>query len=73
MTILHTKFLVHWTGKDFHKPLTNPLDDRIRKHYVDRLADVLRNGFLMQILTRIKEKCLREHIKSLLLCNGKGK
>ncbi|MBW2739517.1 MAG: hypothetical protein JRE64_11865 [Deltaproteobacteria bacterium] len=48
MTILHTKFLVHWTGKDFHKPLTNPLDDRIRKHYVDRLADVLRNGFLMQ-------------------------
>lgn len=48
MTILHTKFLVHWTGKDFHIPLTNPLDDRIRKHYVDRLADILQNGFWMQ-------------------------
>ena len=46
--ILHTEFLVHWTGKDFHLPPTNPIDDRIRRHYIARLADVLRNGFLMQ-------------------------
>lgn len=48
MTALHTKFLVHWTGRDFHVPPTNPLDDRIREHYVARLADRLENGLLMQ-------------------------
>jgi hypothetical protein len=56
MTMLHTKFLVHWTGKTFHAPPTNPLDDKIRKHYVTRLADVLRNGFLMQKNTQESER-----------------
>ena len=58
MTILHTKFLVHWTGKDFHAPSTNPLDDMIRKHYVNRLADILKNGFFMQ---RSEEESERVH------------
>ena len=47
MTILHTDFLVHWTGKDFHVPI-NPLDDNIRKKYVSRLIDILKHGLLMQ-------------------------
>ena len=56
MTILHTKFLVHWTGKDFHAPPTNPLDDKIRKHYVARLADILKNGFFMRRNTEESER-----------------
>ncbi len=56
MTILHTEFLVHWTGKDFHMFPTNPLDNRIRKHYVTRLSDILKNGFLMQKNTEESER-----------------
>ena len=44
MTILHTKFLVHWTGKNFHCPI-NALDDNIRQKYVDRLIDILKMVF----------------------------
>lgn len=47
MSIIHSKFLVHWTGKDFHTP-KDVLDDNIRHKYIDRLADTLRNGFFMQ-------------------------
>ena len=47
MAILHTKFLVHWTGRDFHCPIET-LDDNIRQKYVDRLTNTLTNGFLMQ-------------------------
>ncbi|MGD9015610.1 MAG: abortive infection system antitoxin AbiGi family protein [Candidatus Omnitrophota bacterium] len=47
MAVLHTKFLVHWTGKDFHRP-TDALDDNVRQQYVDRLIDILRDGFFMQ-------------------------
>lgn len=47
MTILHTKFLVNWTGTDFHSPIS-ALDDNIRQKYIDRLTDILTNGFLMR-------------------------
>ncbi|HBM15023.1 MAG TPA: hypothetical protein DD381_01525 [Lentisphaeria bacterium] len=46
MSILHTKFLVHWTGKDFHIDRNN-LTDQDRKKYVDRLKDILDHGFYM--------------------------
>lgn len=49
MSILHTKFLVHWTGKDFHIPLTKELDNSLRDEYVKRLIDTLENGFFMQL------------------------
>lgn len=57
MTTLHTKFLVNWTGKDFHSPIA-ALDDNIRNKYVDRLTDILENGFLMQ---KNEEKTERIH------------
>lgn len=47
MTILHTRFLVHWTGRDFHDPPADP-DNTARAHYVNRLRDILKNGFYMQ-------------------------
>ena len=47
MTILHAQFLVHWAGKEFHKPLTAPLDDNLRKEYVDTLIGILEKGFKM--------------------------
>ena len=47
MSILHTKFLIHWTGKDFHQP-QNELSDDIRNQYIDRLIDVLQHGFFMK-------------------------
>jgi len=46
MSIIHSKFLVHWTGKDFHTPEA-VLDDNIRKQYIDRLIDILTNGLFM--------------------------
>lgn len=46
MSIIHSKFLVHWTGKDFHQ-LESVLDDNIRKQYIDRLIDILANGLYM--------------------------
>lgn len=55
MALLHTKFLVHWTGKDFHTP-TNALDDNIRSQYITRLIDTLKNGFFMQRNTEEIEK-----------------
>ena len=47
INILHTEFLVHWTGKDFHDPPINDLNDALRDHYIDRLVDCLQNGFYM--------------------------
>lgn len=46
MTLLHSKFLVHWTGKRFHK-LTDPLNDELRNKYVETLINILENGFEM--------------------------
>ena len=50
MTILHTKFIVHWTGRDFHVPI-NALDDNLRDKYIERLIGTLKNGFYMKIGT----------------------
>jgi hypothetical protein len=50
MTILHTKFIVHWTGKDFHI-LNKPLNDNLRVKYIQRLIDTLENGFFMKVGT----------------------
>ena len=50
MNILHTKFIVHWTGKDFHVP-TNTLDDNLRDKYIQRLIDILEKGFFMKVGT----------------------
>ena len=50
MTILHTKFIVHWTGRDFHVPI-NALDDNLRDKYIQRLIDTLENGFFMKVGT----------------------
>ena len=47
MTIIHTKFLVHWTGNKFHIP-TDPLNDELRDKYVEALIDILENGFEMK-------------------------
>jgi hypothetical protein len=47
VNVIHSQFLVHWTGKDFHQPGTD-LDDAIRQHYIDRLADVIEHGFYMK-------------------------
>lgn len=55
MSIIHSKFLVHWTGKDFHSPETI-LDDNIRKQYIDRLTDILTNGFFMQKNEAVTER-----------------
>jgi hypothetical protein len=48
LNVLHTEFLVHWTGRDFHIAI-NDLDSSIRKHYVERLVDVISNGFYMKL------------------------
>jgi len=47
MTIIHTKFLIHWTGKKFHIP-TDPLNDELRDNYVEALINILENGFKME-------------------------
>ena len=47
MSILHTTFLIHWTGKDFHGPGIE-LNDDIRNQYIDRLMNVLEYGFFMK-------------------------
>lgn len=49
MNVIHTDFLVHWTGKDLHSSHTSDLTDRIRKNYVERLVDVLTHGFYMNV------------------------
>jgi len=46
MTIIHSKFLVHWAGKRFHIP-TDPLNDDLRNKYVETLINILENGFEM--------------------------
>ena len=48
MTIIHTKFLVHWTGKEFHIPTDAPLNDDLRNKYVETLINILKNGFEMR-------------------------
>jgi hypothetical protein len=47
MAIIHTKFLVHWTGRRFHVPPT-PLNDELRDKYVETLISILENGFEMR-------------------------
>ena len=49
-SILHSKFLVHWTGggqTDFHNSHC-ALNDDIRNKYVDRLLNTLQLGFFMK-------------------------
>ena len=48
MTIIHTKFLVHWTGKEFHIPTDAPLNDDLRDKYVETLINILKKGFEMR-------------------------
>ena len=48
MSILHTKFLVHWMGKDFEKNPNN-LNDEKKEKYVERLKDIIENGFYMNL------------------------
>ena len=48
MTILHSNFLVHWVGKEFHKPPDSPLDDNLRNKYVETLIHILENGLDMR-------------------------
>jgi hypothetical protein len=48
-SILHTQFLVHWTGKDFHDPVAiDTLTDALRDRYLERLIDDIQNGFYMR-------------------------
>ena len=46
---IHSKFLIHWTGKDFHVPPTSPITSDIRKQYVERLIDDCYSGMYMNI------------------------
>jgi len=43
---IHSRFLVHWTGGDFH-PAYAPITGAIRTLYAERLKDDCRNGLLM--------------------------
>lgn len=45
MSVLHSRFLIHWTGKDW---AGEPLDDKVRGKYIERLVDDLRHVFYMQ-------------------------
>lgn len=52
MSILHTKFLVHWTGRDLQcceKPNLSELNDKEREKYVERLKDIVEKGFYMNM------------------------
>ncbi len=44
--LIHSKYLIHWTGRDFHPPYTT-ITGSIHQHYVDRLRDTCQNGLLM--------------------------
>jgi hypothetical protein len=46
--MIHSKFLIHWAGKRFHKP-TDPLNDELRDKYVETLINILENGFEMGV------------------------
>lgn len=47
MSIIHSKFLIHWAGKKFHKPPTAPLNDTLRAQYVETLISILDKGIEM--------------------------
>lgn len=44
---LHSKFLVHWTGHNFHKKCA-PITRDIRDRYVERLRDYCLHGLFMK-------------------------
>jgi hypothetical protein len=44
---IHSKFVVHWTGNDFHKRNT-AITTSIREQYVERLRDDCVNGLFMK-------------------------
>ena len=44
---IHSKFVVHWTGNDFHRRNT-AITARIREQYVERLRDDCLNGLFMK-------------------------
>ena len=46
--LIHSKFLIHWTGKDFHKPPGSPLTQDLREQYVQRLRDDCDRGLFMK-------------------------
>ncbi len=45
--LIHSKFLIHWTGKDFHRR-NSPLTHDVREQYVERLRDDCLNGLFMK-------------------------
>lgn len=50
---LHSHFLVHWTGREFHKlgepcSLKTAKGDSIREKYLERLEDTLKEGLFMK-------------------------
>jgi len=50
MSIVHSKFIVHWTGKDFDPERnysSKLMPDKIRQLYIERLIDDLKDGFYM--------------------------
>lgn len=49
MSILHAKFLIHWTGKDFDQDRKLELSGEIGKKYLERLRSCLRDGFYMKL------------------------
>ena len=44
---IHSKFIVHWTGHDFHKP-KSPITDGLRHQYVERLRNDCLKGLFMR-------------------------
>ena len=58
--MIRPNYLVHWTGKDI---ASDPelLTDGDRRKYLDRLTDILHNGFWM---TRPPEKLMGRHPRS---------
>ena len=44
---IHSKFLIHWTGKDFHSR-NSPLTHDIREQYIERLRNDCQEGFFVQ-------------------------
>ena len=45
--LIHSKFLIHWTGRDFHVR-NSPLTQDLREQYVQRLRDDCEKGFFMK-------------------------
>ena len=44
---IHSKFVIHWTGRDFHRR-NSPITKSIREQYVERLRDDFLKGLFMR-------------------------